>query len=54
MPPVAGTRAISPMLVEKVERSSWAYWWCVLIGCVGVGVGGGGSGGGMGWVSVEV
>lgn len=24
-PPVEGTRAISPMLVEKVERSSWAY-----------------------------
>ncbi len=35
MPPVAGTRAISPMLVEKVERSSWAYWWCVLIGVWG-------------------
>ncbi len=26
-PPVAGTRAISPMEVEKVVRSSWANWW---------------------------
>lgn len=38
-PPVEGTRAISPMLVEKVERSSWAYWWCVLIGVLGLGLG---------------
>lgn len=25
-PPVAGCRAISPMAVEKVVRSSWANW----------------------------
>jgi len=31
MPPVEGTRAISPMLVEKVERSSWAYWVVLMV-----------------------
>lgn len=25
VPPVEGCRATSPRLVEKVERSSWAY-----------------------------
>ena len=33
-PPVEGTRAISPMPVLNVERSSWAYW-VVLIGILG-------------------
>lgn len=26
VPPVEGCRATSPRPVEKVERSSWAYW----------------------------